>query len=235
MRAARLLTPSNRAMPIAAEIAFTSRALAEGGEMTATFDWRQTGEQTWEIAADLADGTALRLTGGGTTLTADGATVEDAPRHEYDRIYARFADLVASADEPRRHGSLRAGGRRPSWWAGARTSSPSRTEAGDGPPRPAPGRTHPTGRSRLRARQPGARLHAAGPGRLGRRRRSRALERALRLLHERQHRPVRRLAGDRRLARHMGSGPHPADVSRRHRARRNRRPRRQEAGAARPW
>ncbi len=96
VRAARLLTPSNRAMPIAAEIAFTSRALAEGGEMTATFDWRQTGEQTWEIAADLADGTALRLTGGGTTLTADGATVEDAPRHEYDRIYARFADLVAS-------------------------------------------------------------------------------------------------------------------------------------------
>ncbi len=96
VRAARLLTPSNRAMPIAAEIAFTSRALAEGGEMTAAFDWRQTGEQTWEIAADLADGTALRLTGGGTTLTVDGATVEDAPRHEYDRIYARFADLVAS-------------------------------------------------------------------------------------------------------------------------------------------
>lgn len=96
VRAARLLTPSNRAMPIAAEIAFTSRALAEGGEMIAAFDWRQTGDQTWEIAADLADGTALRLTGGGTTLMVDGATVEDAPRHEYDRIYARFADLVAS-------------------------------------------------------------------------------------------------------------------------------------------
>ena len=98
VRSARLLTPSNRAMPIAAEIAFTSRALADGGEMTAVFDWRQTGDQTWEIAADLADGTALRLTGGGTTLAVDGVTVEDAPRHEYDRIYARFAGLVASRD-----------------------------------------------------------------------------------------------------------------------------------------
>jgi D-galactose 1-dehydrogenase len=96
VRSARLLTPSNRAMPIAAEIGFASRALAEGGELTAVFDWRQTGDQTWEIAVDLADGTALRLTGGGTTLTVGGTTVEDAPRHEYDRIYARFAELVAS-------------------------------------------------------------------------------------------------------------------------------------------
>ena len=96
VRSARLSTPSNRAMPIAAEIAFTSRALARGGELTAVFDWRQTGDQTWEIAVDLADGTALRLTGGGTTLSVDGVTVEDAPRHEYDRIYARFADLVAA-------------------------------------------------------------------------------------------------------------------------------------------
>ena len=96
VRSARLMTPSNRAMPIAAEIAFTSRALAPGGTLTASFDWRHTGEQTWDIAADLADGTALRLTGGGTTLRSDGALVADAPRHEYDRIYARFADLVAS-------------------------------------------------------------------------------------------------------------------------------------------
>ena len=92
---ARLETPSNRAMPIAASIAFSSPALVDGGAMTAEFDWRQTGEQTWEIAIDLDDGTALRLTGGGTTLSVDGTVVEDAPRHEYDRIYARFAGLLA--------------------------------------------------------------------------------------------------------------------------------------------
>ncbi len=91
---AKLLTPSNRAMPIAASIRFASPALAEGGSLTAEFDWRQTEEQTWEIAVDLADGTALRLTGGGTTLAVDGDVVEDAPRHEYDRIYARFASLL---------------------------------------------------------------------------------------------------------------------------------------------
>ena len=91
---AKLLTPSNRAMPIAAAIRFTSPALAEGGTMTAEFDWRQTGDQTWEIAVDLATGAALRLTGGGTTLAVDGTVVEDAPRHEYDRIYARFAGLL---------------------------------------------------------------------------------------------------------------------------------------------
>ncbi len=91
---AKLLTPANRAMPIAAAIRFTSPALAEGGALTADFDWRQTGDQTWEIAVDLVDGTRLRLTGGGTTLAADGSVVEDAPRHEYDRIYARFAGLL---------------------------------------------------------------------------------------------------------------------------------------------
>ncbi len=94
--AAKLLTPSNRAMPIAASISFASPALAAGGALTAEFDWREAGDQTWEIAADLADGTALRLTGGGTTLGVDGTVVEDAPRHEYDRIYARFADLLAA-------------------------------------------------------------------------------------------------------------------------------------------
>jgi D-galactose 1-dehydrogenase len=98
VRSARLLTPSNRAMPIAASIAFTSPALTEPapGEdaITAEFDWRQRGDQTWDIAADLADGTALRLTGGGTALAVDGVTVVEEPRDEYDRIYARFAALL---------------------------------------------------------------------------------------------------------------------------------------------
>lgn len=98
VRSARLLTPSNRAMPIAASIAFTSPALtgpaASVDAITADFDWRQRGDQTWEIAVDRDDGTALRLTGGGTTLAVDGITIIDEPRDEYDRIYARFAALL---------------------------------------------------------------------------------------------------------------------------------------------
>ena len=62
--------------------------------MTAEFDWRQTGDQTWDFAIDLDDGTALRLTGGGTTLTVDGETILSGARNEYDRIYERFADLL---------------------------------------------------------------------------------------------------------------------------------------------
>ena len=62
--------------------------------MTAEFDWRQTGDQTWDFAIDLDDGSALRLIGGGTTLTVDGKTVVEGSRNEYDRIYARFASLL---------------------------------------------------------------------------------------------------------------------------------------------
>ena len=94
--AARLVTPSNKAMPIAAEIRFASPALVADGTFTADFDWRQTGDQTWEIAAETADGTSLALSDGGTKLVVDGVLVTEAPRNEYDRIYARFADLVAS-------------------------------------------------------------------------------------------------------------------------------------------
>ncbi len=95
--AATLTTPANRAMPIAASLVFSSPALAgpaEDAGMTADFDWRQTGDQTWDFAIDLDDGSALRLTGGGTTLTVDGKTVVEGSRNEYDRIYARFASLL---------------------------------------------------------------------------------------------------------------------------------------------
>ena len=97
VRAATLTTPANRAMPIAASLEFSSPALAgpaEGATMTAEFDWRQTGDQTWDFAIELDDGSALHLSGGGTSLTVDGATVVEGARNEYDRIYARFASLL---------------------------------------------------------------------------------------------------------------------------------------------
>ena len=97
VRAATLTTPVNRAMPIAASLVFSSPAFAgptDSAAMSAEFDWRQTGPQTWDIAIDLDDGAALRLTGGGTTLAVDGKTVIEGSSNEYDRIYARFASLL---------------------------------------------------------------------------------------------------------------------------------------------
>ncbi|MEF2550978.1 Gfo/Idh/MocA family oxidoreductase [Aurantimonas sp. A2-1-M11] len=87
-----LAFPDNRAAPIAASLQFSG---ASGAAMTAEFDWRQTGPQTWDIhvATDAGD---LVLSSGGARLSIGGEQVVDAPEAEYAGIYARFADLVAS-------------------------------------------------------------------------------------------------------------------------------------------
>ena len=57
--------------PIAASLEFgTSKPYRS---LTAEFDWRQTGEQTWEIAIETDDGSRLKLSKGGARLEVDGA------------------------------------------------------------------------------------------------------------------------------------------------------------------
>ena len=91
---ASLLTPSNRFTPIAASIKFRA---ADGGkaDLTAEFDWRQTGEQSWNIDVETATH-KLRLTHGGTRLQVNGIDTVAAPSEEYEKIYARFAELIKS-------------------------------------------------------------------------------------------------------------------------------------------
>ncbi|MBV8971187.1 MAG: Gfo/Idh/MocA family oxidoreductase [Sphingomonadaceae bacterium] len=91
--AAELFFPANRDTPIAATLAMTDDA---GVAMDVRFDWRQTGEQTWEIDVDTDAGT-LKLTGGGTGLDLAGQAVplSDDPHAEYEGLYRRFAELVA--------------------------------------------------------------------------------------------------------------------------------------------
>jgi D-galactose 1-dehydrogenase len=85
--------PANKATPIAAQIKFKH---ADGGaaDLSADFDWRQTGEQTWEIEIATADGMSLFLKKGGTVLIVNAKTVLEAPMEEYEMIYARFAELM---------------------------------------------------------------------------------------------------------------------------------------------
>lgn len=90
---ADLSFPANRAAPIAADLAFRT---ASGAPVTAAFDWRQTGPQSWDVAVETEDGGRLLLTHGGNRLTLDGAPALEAEDAEYRRLYARFADLVAS-------------------------------------------------------------------------------------------------------------------------------------------
>ena len=86
--AAELEFPANRDTPIAARIAFS-------GGITADFDWRQEGPQTWDIAVE-TDGGLLELKMGGNRLFIDGREVagEDTIMGEYPKLYARMADLV---------------------------------------------------------------------------------------------------------------------------------------------
>ncbi len=92
LREALLKVPSNRSQPIAADLAFL------GNDMTAGFDWRQTGEQIWTIEIEIADGRHFRLSNGGGRLEIDGKVEIDADRREYRGIYAHFADLIARGE-----------------------------------------------------------------------------------------------------------------------------------------
>ena len=80
--------PANRDTPIAAQLSFS-------GGITADFDWRQTGPQTWDIAVETDAGPmALRM--GGNRLEIGGLQVsgEDSIMGEYPALYARMAILV---------------------------------------------------------------------------------------------------------------------------------------------
>lgn len=90
LTAAELEFPENRQTPIAARLVFS-------GGVTADFDWRQEGPQTWDIRLDTDAGQlALRL--GGNVLELDGQPVagENSIMGEYPALYARMAALVHS-------------------------------------------------------------------------------------------------------------------------------------------
>ena len=85
--------PANKATPIAAQIAF-KHGDGAAAELSADFDWRQTGTQTWQIEMATADGMVLNLFKGGTVLEVDGKTLLEAPMEEYELIYKQFAKLL---------------------------------------------------------------------------------------------------------------------------------------------
>ena len=103
LTAAKLMFPENCETPIAATLEF---AHPHGPEMTADFDFRQEGEQTWSIDIR-TDGGQLVLSDGGARLTIDGeeiaqgGSLDDADdgsnpllNGEYGRLYAKMASLV---------------------------------------------------------------------------------------------------------------------------------------------
>ena len=86
LTAATLAYPLNRQTPIAAALTFS-------GGVSADFDWRQTGPQTWDISVVTDDGT-LDLKMGGSRLEIDGELVAEGPNREYANLYSHMADLI---------------------------------------------------------------------------------------------------------------------------------------------
>ncbi len=90
LTAATLTYPENCQTPIAADLSFS-------GNVTADFDWRQVGPQTWDIEIDTDEGTlALRM--GGNRLEVGGVEMagENSIMGEYPALYARMAKLVTT-------------------------------------------------------------------------------------------------------------------------------------------
>jgi D-galactose 1-dehydrogenase len=93
VQACVLETPRNKATPIAAQIRFKP-SWESDADLAAVLDWRQTGEQSWNIDVETGDGLTLALRKGGTELHVDGTLKVAAPSEEYEAIYAHFAELL---------------------------------------------------------------------------------------------------------------------------------------------
>jgi D-galactose 1-dehydrogenase len=90
LTAATLTYPENCQTPIAAALTFS-------GHVTADFDWRQQGPQTWDIEID-TDAGPLALRMGGNRLEIGGVEMagENSIMGEYPALYAQMARLVAA-------------------------------------------------------------------------------------------------------------------------------------------
>lgn len=84
--------PENRDTPIAAQLKMRTEA---GAPVDLDFDFRETGPQVWDMRIQTDRG-ALDLSQGGATVLLDGSPIaqESSLSGEYDRIYARFAQLI---------------------------------------------------------------------------------------------------------------------------------------------
>lgn len=94
VESARLTFPSNRMAPVDAEITFRS---GDGSrrELSAGFNWLEESGEIWTISIETAKGSRLKLEKGGTVLKIGDLIVVEAPSEEYERIYERFAVLLA--------------------------------------------------------------------------------------------------------------------------------------------
>lgn len=88
VESAELFIPANRQAPIAAHLRFC------GASLTANFDWREQGDETWSISVETISSRRIVLHNGGARLVVDGVEQSLGSSAEYQAVYARFAELV---------------------------------------------------------------------------------------------------------------------------------------------
>jgi D-galactose 1-dehydrogenase len=88
---ADLEVPANCAAPIAAELELADAA---GLPITAAFDFRQTGQESWDMHFETDHGPVL-LSRGGACLSDGDKVVLEAKKEEYPLLYRRFMQLAA--------------------------------------------------------------------------------------------------------------------------------------------
>lgn len=89
---ARLQVPTNCQTPIAGHVTMTA---ATGAPIGMELDFLQTGPQSWDITIE-TDAGQIVLGHGGNSLSIDGEAQTIPPEREYQRLYARFAALIAA-------------------------------------------------------------------------------------------------------------------------------------------
>ena len=90
---AQLQVPENRAMPIAADLRLEGPA---GVKVSVDLDFRQRGQQNWDIIIHTDDG-LLQLTAGGSDLSLPSGRQQYVDG-EYEALYAHFAILVRAGE-----------------------------------------------------------------------------------------------------------------------------------------
>ncbi len=87
---ADLEVPLNCFAPISAQLGMETAA---GVPISADFDFRQTGPQSWDIIIETDEG-PLVLGHGGNSLTIAGSPIEVRAEQEYPALYRKFVELV---------------------------------------------------------------------------------------------------------------------------------------------
>lgn len=92
VQSSELHFPANKPAPIAATLSLANPA---GTPVAVHLNWDQKGPQTWDILIE-TDGGTLKLGHGASQMALDGVAIDVGAAAEYETLYKRFAELIAT-------------------------------------------------------------------------------------------------------------------------------------------